>query len=168
MQTYLGSSNEKKGKKVMGYTHFWYQKEGEYPLDQWRAFVNDFKKLLPHFEQFLEKTGDDKLTLDDDVVCFNGKGDESCETFIFQRKMIITEWNKSLPDKDYSFNFCKTGRRDYDIAVCCSLILAKSYFNDLIVKSDGDESDWDEANYLCKNLTWFNGTKFREDRLLIC
>lgn len=133
----------------MGYTHYFYQPLEDLNISNWEKMVLDFYKVLPEFYDILDHETGQKLEADMDNIFFNGIGEESHETFILSRK----------PDKTYIssedtevFNFCKTARKDYDIAVCCSLIIAKKHFPEIRVSSDGGKKEWLEACVLCQNI----------------
>jgi len=83
-----------------------------------------------------------------DLVNFNGKGDDSHETFYFKRVEDI----KSHDEGTKIFNFCKTAYKPYDKYVTACLILAKCYFkDDILVSSDGELEDWQEGKALVEN-----------------
>ena len=60
---------------------------------------NDFKTILPHFEILLDKTTDQKLRVDDEIIFFNGIDDYAHETFCLER--IDSEFKNRL-NKDES------------------------------------------------------------------
>ena len=135
----------------MGYTHYWYIFEKEIPKDIWENFATDFVKLVPHFYDILDQTTEQKLNIDNEEIIFNGVGENSHETFYINRK------NKLNKEDNSYFNFCKTARKPYDIAVCCTLIIAKYYFgNGIRISSDGQNNDrvdgWDNATELCQKI----------------
>ena len=53
----------------------------------------------------------------------------------------------------FTFDFCKTARKPYDLAVQLCLIIAEEYsagkFGNVIVRSDGGMSDWRPAIDMC-------------------
>lgn len=75
----------------------------------------------------------------DDQIRFNGWKDEGHETFCFQKKMPKPQpW---IETKEF-FDFCKTARKPYDLAVGLSLLAAHKHApNTIKISSDGD---WDE------------------------
>jgi hypothetical protein len=106
----------------MGYTRYWTIKN---QLDD-QSFI-EFKKTCENLVDLFEIPLDD-LLINDDVIRFNGVGDDAHETFNFIKK---TGWN-----------FCKTQRKPYDDLVCGCLQIAKDIFkNDIDVISDGDNND---------------------------
>lgn len=124
----------------MGYTHYWKLPNAEIEVDKWNSFVKDFKEILPNFVGLLDTKGDQKLQVDSETIYLNGIGEEQHETFSINRVGAS------------DFEFCKTARKPYDIAVCSALIIAKRHFGDAIeVSSDGDnaDSEWLVAKALC-------------------
>ena len=147
----------------MGYTHYCYKAE-ELDQTKWDNFIEDFEKVLPFFEQYLEKspTDDQHLVYDSEKLWFNGIGEQGHETFAFMRVEAKND-SKGYGREDTNtpyFMFCKTARKDYDIAATCALIIAKKHFgDDVIISSDGDNSEWSEAKELCEDELGY-GEKF--------
>ena len=77
------------------------------------------------------------------------------ETFILKRKAWKNlEYRKNEP---MLFSFCKTARKPYDLMVCACLILYKYYFKDeVIIHSDGGESDWTPALEFVQSICKYN------------
>ena len=147
----------------MGYTHYCY-KAKELDQTKWDNFITDFEKVLPFFEQYLDKDTSDNqyLQYTSEKLWFNGIGENGHETFALMR----------VEDKDSSigygrensnakhFMFCKTAQKNYDIAVTCALIIAKHHFgDDVAVSSDGGNAEWAEAKELCQDELEY-GEKF--------
>ena len=139
----------------MGYTHYWRIFQEEIPESEWIDFANDFVKILPQFMDKLDHETDQKFHVDGNHIIFNGIGEQSHETFYIERK------NKLEPHGNPNFfGFCKTARKEYDIAVCCALIICKKHFADIFeVSSDGEDSDgWDKAKELCQKVLKYGKT----------
>ena len=89
--------------------------------------------------------GRDKPIFRDDMICFNGlaaKG-QNYETFSI-----------NLDDDGFDFNFCKTARQPYDVAVCIALLCFKHYFgDDFSYRSDGDIEKGEEGWKQAKKIT---------------
>lgn len=71
------------------------------------------------------------------VIRFNGVGELSHETFLIERF-------------SREFEFCKTNRKPYDLAVCGVLILISLYADGGEISSDGlgetyTDSEWKDA-----------------------
>lgn len=125
----------------MGYTHYFKQNK---PVSdqQWEAFEKDAKVIIDHVQN---KLGIVLISNDSNGVIINNErinlnGDESRnlehETFYLE--------------KDYKeFNFCKTARKPYDIAVCSLLLLAHEHMPEHHeIGSDGSLTEWQEAMQL--------------------
>lgn len=121
----------------MGYTHYFKQ---EKPVNdqQWKSFQKDAEIMLKEIQSMgivLMSNDENDVLINNERVNLNG--DESCgldhETFYM--------------DKDYRrFNFCKTARKPYDLAVCSLLLLANEHMPEHHdIGSDGDFEDWKEA-----------------------
>lgn len=80
--------------------------------------------------------------VDNNVIQFNGWKDEGYETFVLSREM------------KQEFDFCKTSRKPYDMAVMLVLLIAHSTAPKSIrIASDGDwDSDWLPAREVYKKL----------------
>ena len=88
-------------------------------------------------------------------------GDCSYETFLFSQTFEPLAWQ--VPEDGRYFEFCKTARRPYDLAVTACLVIAKHHFRDLIrVTSDGEPVNWQDAMLLCQ-LELGYGMGFRLD-----
>jgi len=173
----------------MGYTHYYYLKS-EYNFERFGNLVRDFKKVVAEIEgktkafqavkvikgnlQVIEESAAIKLCggdgeglpeINNECICFNGSnvGDLGHETFLLEQKREPRRFNQYNKETDFSFNFTKTARKPYDLAVCACLIIAKEYFReDIIIKSDGELSDWAQAIELVqKNLGY--GKDFKLD-----
>lgn len=142
----------------MGYTHYWYRPR---VLDAagFRAFVRDVKRLLKALPERTETAGgycadepllvagwngDGDIELTPSRVSFNGAGKLGYETFRIER---VLQRHRCRDGKD-GFEFCKTGRRPYDLLVCATLIAFKQRFPQATVLSDGDAFEWREAREL--------------------
>jgi hypothetical protein len=78
-----------------------------------------------------------------DHICFNGKGEDSCESFYFGAY-------ERLEGLD---TFCKTERKGYTMAVMIAILCIKKYFNpDLKYSSDGgDRAAWAMAEEIVES-----------------
>ena len=152
----------------MGYTHYWTINQKEISPESWFGFMQEFSEIEAKFHEKLDHTTDQKYRIDSESIIFNGIGEQGHETFTMNRKNPMEE---SYTGENEYFNFCKTARKEYDIAVCCALIIAKKYFGDIIkVSSDGEDEDgWDKAKELCQetlkygsnfNISYENGGVF--------
>lgn len=79
---------------------------------------------------------------DHDKIAFNGieEGDLGHETF-------------GLRVGDEGFEFCKTARKPYDLAVCMMLIALKNHLKDSVeISTDGGDEEWEQPIKLYKKL----------------
>lgn len=86
------------------------------------------------------------------LIRFNGLQDEGHETFMVTREMPKDP--SYDPDSKESFDFCKTARKPYDLAVCLVLLsMSRHAPKSFKVSSDGDwDGDWTEARKAYKSL----------------
>lgn len=97
-------------------------------------------------------------------VWFNGVGDDAHETFYIGRKFVDDGHYVSRDDNKRVFEFCKTSRKPYDLAVVCCLIVFKHYLpNDIAIFSDGDEKELEESKALCQKVLGY-GQDFVKDK----
>ena len=86
----------------MGYTNYWYNKRA-FTDDEWKRVKDEYKWLTEMGEEIIVDQSENK-----DEIMFNGMAIKGLdhETFYINKKN----------DKE-SFNFCKTARKPYDLAV---------------------------------------------------
>lgn len=126
----------------MGYTHYWKIKKTD--ADLFKEAVELFKDHLADIPSEIVLcdgwgTAGTKPLISDDEISFNGEGElghETCHIELgYQR-----------------FNFCKTARKPYDLAVCVCLLCFKAvYGDDMELESDGD-MDTEESWPLAKKI----------------
>ena len=128
----------------MGYTHHWEinSKEENKEIDEknYQKAIKDCNKVIKAY--YKEHKGTDNSLSGYSAHCpigqyggigFNGKGDNSYETFYFRHTLIGNN----------QFNFCKTNQKPYNIVVVACLSIMKFYLKDCIeVTSDGDFKNW--------------------------
>lgn len=112
----------------MGYTHYWDIKKAK-PADL-KLAIADMGKIAKHFAPILAgRDGEGRPVITPNEITFNGKGDDSHETF------SIT----NSPHEE--FGFCKTAEKPYDVAVVACLAALKDRCKDSVsVRSDGGPS----------------------------
>jgi|SaaInlStandDraft_1057018.scaffolds.fasta_scaffold76554_1 hypothetical protein len=126
----------------MGYTHYWYQVEGE-SLDDWETFAELAKDIcgitssmegeLPFHLEKVEITNEHIWV----------EGNPSHESFVLQRTAKNPPWREG---NTKVFTFCKTARKPYDKYVTALLIAAKDYWKESIqIGSDGFPEEWNEG-----------------------
>ena len=79
-----------------------------------------------------------------DHICFNGKGEDSYETFYFGAYEPLEGLDE----------FCKTNRNGYTMAVMIAILCIKKFFNPALeYSSDGsDRAAWDKAHEIVNKL----------------
>ncbi len=124
----------------MGYTHY-FDQQRDFTDDEWEHIGRLFKMILDEarkthtIELQLEYNDPAPIQVDDTSIRFNGVEDDGHETFYIQKEHM----------KEY--NFCKTARKPYDLAVCLMLIIANEHANGALkIGTDGDwDDEWMEA-----------------------
>jgi len=118
---------------TMGYTHYFTNEHKLAPIDE--ATLVFIKRVIEKHKDILcleYDTPDKPPKIQNDVLQFNGKGDDGHETFYFTLKK--------------GFSFVKTARKPYDLPVCVVLkLLEKCYGDAFSLGSDGFEDDWEDA-----------------------
>lgn len=111
----------------MGYTHYWTNFTELPPLyDTTKCRI---QVVLARYDDILIGPDAGRPLVTTGRVAFNGKGDDGCEDF---------DW-----DRYETWDFCKTARKSYDIVVGMVLmILKKQYGTAMSVTSDGECEDW--------------------------
>jgi hypothetical protein len=127
--------------QTMGYTH--YYKTSIIPLETWELIVHDIQKIIMTGDWMTklrhEYGVDEPPTVNSDMICFNGLGDEGHETFLVNR----------LGCRE----FCKTARKPYDDVVTASLIVLSKHAPELVkVSSDGCWYEWLPGRNLCRQV----------------
>ena len=177
----------------MGFSHYWRFKDSNLPKDKFDKIVKDVKVIEKYFKEnkVISKNaycnskarvrladglgeGDGvnyTVHLQDNKIseyqsfAFNGVGDLSHETFSINEG--LNEWN-----------FCKTARKPYDLAVCLVLLSIKYHVRSARITSDGDNDDWQHSFELFKTLfpkrnvsfkfkDWVKDDKYKDGSLSI-
>lgn len=142
----------------MGYTHYWTQKRN-FTVAQWQIVRADIAAILDYGQNMsgvplANGMGDGGSTpeISDDMISFNGLGDDSHETFFIERKIRKPDY----AGRTKGWDFCKTAQKPYDPVVTACLcylstvtrkedpashepIIGSEVYS---VSSDGDGSDW--------------------------
>ena len=102
----------------MGYTHYWRKPEQPFTDNQWNKLkeiahiVNDICRNELGIPLWFEYDDPRRMSVTNQLIRFNGAGDDGHETFYFERK---------FPS---GFNFTKTALKPYDAAVVAMLCAA--------------------------------------------
>ncbi len=156
----------------MGYTHYWRRSE-DFTTEQWEKICLEtldiivrhcdrkFITLAFEYDSPSEpqptlfggpKYGPRPPEVSPDLIRFHGWKDEGHETFFLTReKPENPSWD---PTAKESFDFCKTARKPYDLAVCLVLLSMSRHAPDSVkISSDGDwDAEWLEAREVYKKL----------------
>jgi hypothetical protein len=142
----------------MGFSHY-FARPKRLPARAFRAAAEDCRRVVEH----LADTAGLVVRLDSDEpgpprfgpdeVRFNGVGGDGHETFAVPRAFDPRPFQR--PDRGPYFDFCKTARKPYDLAVCCCLIVFRNHFGERFgVSSDAHEPDdpanWPAARRACR------------------
>lgn len=127
----------------MGYTHYW-RREKEINQFTFISILRDFQNVMPNLKIA-------EISLDQNEIAFDGIG-ETCETFVFERTFTPYYEGQKPDESGRYYNFCKTARLPYDLAVQVALIIAKRHLGDNIkIASDGNPSEWTKAIWYCQD-----------------
>ena len=97
-----------------------------------KQILSIVQKIVSRYQAILtgDVTGQTRqpvvMTLDMDEICFNGIGENACESFFFPLKSGLQD-----------YDFCKTRHEPYDDPVMEILIVLKHFIPALDVSSDG-------------------------------
>ena len=110
----------------MGYTNYWTQKK-PFNNNQWDIIKKEYDYIK---ENFSDDDGiiEDQTEKSDEII-FNGKSKNNLdhETFVLTKDFREPFYKGD----DIKFNFCKTARKPYDIAVWHMLFFTKNKTNGL-------------------------------------
>ena len=127
----------------MGYTHYWTVSKPFDDLD-WGAALAMTKAIIGRAKKAGVEVagwdGEGKPQVGAEKISFNGKADDSFETFTIERGVS-------------EFEFCKTGHRDYDaVVVAVLMVLAGLPNSPLSWRSDGDSEEHEAGRKLANGF----------------
>ena len=123
----------------MGYTHYW--KHNKQEDGKFEEAVMHCNKILAVKESMLaDAFGDNELETSPEQLRFNGRGEDSHETF-------------AVRNENNDFDFCKTAYKPYDVVVTACLTVLSNTLDNFKVSSDGDESDFEAGVSLAEEVT---------------
>ncbi len=130
----LKTTTIKKGGIIMGYTNYWTQKKA-FTKSQWNIIKKEYDYIK---ENFVNVLIEDQTEKPDEIV-FNGlqKNDLDHETFYISKNFREPHYKND----NVGFNFCKTARKPYDLAVWHLLTFIK------MIAPDSIELNRDGWNY---------------------
>ena len=115
----------------MGYTNYWTQKK-PFNNKQWNIIKKEYNYIKENFTDVLIEDQTKKT----DEIIFNGirKKKEDHETFVLTKNFRESFYEGD----DIKFNFCKTARKPYDLAVWHLLTFVKMIApNSIDIRRDG-------------------------------
>lgn len=142
----------------MGYTHYIYRSKA-FTVKQWEKVSLEAFQILDYCkgrrivlarEYDSPTAGNPEVT--PDHIRFNGWKSEGHETFLVTRERPERQsWQSESED---SFDFCKTARKPYDLAVCLVLLSVKRHAPKSVrIGSDGEwDGEWTEARKIYRDL----------------
>ncbi len=153
----------------MGYSHYWYRKN-DFTQEQWEKIcVETLDIIVKHCDRKRitlawdydapaelqptlfggEKWGPKIPQVDNDTIRFNGWKEKGHETFMVEREVP-----GGNVESGEHFDFCKTARKPYDLAVCLVLLSMKRHAPDSVrIASDGGwDHEWVAAREVYKKL----------------
>jgi hypothetical protein len=111
----------------MGYTHYW-SASRNFTDEEWKLIQTNARKILTHATDHYGISVSEEYDINrvpvvnDEMIRFNGLGDEGHETFVLSHKVPEPPYSGATkPD----FQFCKTARKDYDAPVVAILNYAR-------------------------------------------
>ena len=145
----------------MGYTHYWkFKKHPKYVNDGCKKFKSAVELLKSCLEKVPKELDIERYdyktnsfvepTFDSRNIIFNGDASSGYDHESFYVTL-------DDDDDDFEFNFCKTARKPYDVAVCLALLcLKKEFDDDFSYSSDGtiDNYGWKLAIKIFNETAW--------------
>jgi hypothetical protein len=148
----------------MGYTHYFYTPK-QITDAEWDALLGRVRTLytaLPAGLLIRGGFGTEEPVFDQEMIWFNGDkaGGASCETLLIEKKVDADSYDYRSADESgrLCFNFCKTGRKPYDLFVCAVLIALKDSVPKSRITTDGGAEDWAAALEFYKSTTGISHT----------
>jgi hypothetical protein len=130
--------------RIMGYTHY-YDQTKDFSKKRWENLVDDTRTIIAYCKKKgihidFEWNEQKEPEISDEMIRFNGRGDEGYETFVLVKKKPKS-WRENTNEYFY---FCKTARKPYDLAVGLVLLRAESNAPKVLkISSDGYwEKSW--------------------------
>ncbi len=144
----------------MSYSHSWYR-DKEIDPTVMSLIVADFIQLRKNLPEKAELVDAPDFWGGLGDIAFGGKA-VSCEPMIFCRvssgRCITQERAREQWQVGRYFEFCKTEKLPYDLAVKSLLIIVKNHVAAGIrIFTDGNNDDWTEAQVLCHDVLGYGG-----------
>lgn len=148
----------------MGYTHYWYRKEGPGSRQLFQQLGTDAKRIIAVAEsrgiRLGNWGGEESPEFNERRFSFNGYGEEAHETFSWDDDADMKAWQKQAGfEDDDVFYCCKTAYKPYDAVVTAILIRAKELYGEAVrVSSDGAWPDWADGRNLYEAVFGYEPT----------
>lgn len=146
----------------MGYTHYYtYSPESPQFLAAFGHMMVDAKKIIDAcldkgLKIVREYDDDSPPEINERLLRLNGWGEEGHETFLIDSKVpdLDSYAGKNYTSKGFTWAFCKTAQKNYDLAVTAVLLRCAQLCPDaFVIDSDGTwASDWAPARELVHTL----------------
>ena len=152
----------------MGYTHYW---SHDAKLNGRRLYsaLNDCRKIVDEVQRrgviLRGGLGEGEPQVSEGIW-LNGDGEDSHDTFGFPLTGKVSEDATRL--HGCFWDFCKTVRKPYDLAVCAILLVLKHHLGSQIrISSDGgrEPEEWIPAEELVKEVLGYE-VMFRQEETL--
>ena len=121
---------------LMGYSHYWKMTEPIQINDKQKKLIKEI--LKDHKAILFSWDGNGKPEFTDKILSFNGDGSQDLD-----HESFIVRF-----DEQNDFEFCKTARKPYDVAIC-KILFVLSLSPGFTFSSDGDifngEENWKDA-----------------------
>lgn len=157
----------------MGYTHY-YGYQPRWPRGQFVAAMRDAGAMVRACQEqgiiIRGGLGEGEPNLTDDELWFNGDGSQDLahETFIFPMNEELAKLSTDCHGPGGLWDFTKTARKPYDLAVCAVLLVLKHHLGEFLwINSDGDrcEEEWLPAERLVKDVLGYDLRFAEEDTM---
>ena len=144
----------------MGYTHSWYRLK-EVPAGVMSQIAADFNRIRENLPEKAEIVDAPDFWGELGDIAFGGKS-ATCEPMIFCRvssaRAITRERAKEQWQAGRYFEFCKTEKLPYDLAVQALLLILKHHlFDGIRIFTDSTDDDWAAAQVLCQEILGYGG-----------
>jgi len=145
----------------MGYTHYWYLDSEDSNSEAYTKAKEEIVLVIKKkIHMLADGHGKGYPEINDNIICINGKGDDSHEAFYLSKNMSDGK-KRSYGGASHEvyenllFNSCKTQRKPYDDVITAALTILfdrLGHLNKVRVYSDGGETDWENGVALASEV----------------
>lgn len=117
------------------YSHYIIKRPNKISKETWKNIIDDIHIIFEGTTVPLAGfSGENDPIINEELLLFNGKGDEACENFQFKR------------NDDSRIEAIQTLALPYDIIVCCTFLILKRHLGKSFhFTTDGSYEDWKDA-----------------------